>query len=265
LALVVGIVGAVDVYLVARSIDELLAGAVAVDWVQYVEAAKRVGKPELYEISATYAYRYSPLLALLFGPLSLIGTVGWRLLHVAAAFALPTWPMRIATLASWPFWYDLSTGNVLVFILLAAAWGLRGSAVGAASFLALALLIPRPLMVPLVVWILWKKPEWRMPFVVGLGVEVVAVIAIGSAADWIRTLIAASEDAGLPSNVGPNRFIGTAAWMLIGVPLAAWLTWKGRIGFASLAASPYWLPYYLIMPILELVRWRPPPVRRRQP
>ena len=40
--------------------------------------------------------------------------------------------------------------------------------------------------------------------------------------------------------------------MVIGLPLAAWLTWKGRLGLASLAASPYWLPYYLLMLLLEL-------------
>ena len=45
-------------------------------------------------------------------------------------------------------------------------------------------------------------------------------------------------------------------WLLIGVPLATWLTVKGRPGFASLAASPYWLPYYLLFLLLELPRSR---------
>jgi len=54
-------------------------------------------------------------------------------------------------------------------------------------------------------------------------------------------------------------------WVPIGLVLAAWLTWRGRLGFASLAASPYWLPYYLFMPFLELRRWylRPMPVPER--
>lgn len=43
-------------------------------------------------------------------------------------------------------------------------------------------------------------------------------------------------------------------WVPIGLALAAWLTWKGRLGYASLAASPYWLPYYLLFALLELVR-----------
>lgn len=35
--------------------------------------------------------------------------------------------------------------------------------------------------------------------------------------------------------------------------LAIALTWRGRLGLASMAASPYWLPYYFLMLLLELV------------
>ena len=38
---------------------------------------------------------------------------------------------------------------------------------------------------------------------------------------------------------------------IAGLALAVWLTWQGRLGFASLAASPYWLPHYLLMGLLE--------------
>lgn len=27
--------------------------------------------------------------------------------------------------------------------------------------------------------------------------------------------------------------------------------WRGRVGLASLLASPYWLPYYFLMPLLD--------------
>jgi hypothetical protein len=37
------------------------------------------------------------------------------------------------------------------------------------------------------------------------------------------------------------------------VPLAAWLTLRGKLGWASLAISPYLLPYYFQMLGLELV------------
>lgn len=82
-------------------------------------------------------------------------------------------------------------------------------------------IVPRPLMIPVAAWLLWTRP------------------------------VAAGGDVAIPSNVGPSRFIGIP-WLLVGVPLAAWLTLRGRLGVAALAASRYWLPYYLLFPIVEL-------------
>jgi hypothetical protein len=246
-----------NLWLAARSIGLVLSGAPAVDWQQYVQASHRfwVGG-ELYAITGDYAYRYSPLFAALLTVLVPIGVVGWRLLHLAAAVALPNWPMRVVALASWPFWYDVQTGNTLVFIVLAGAWALRGNRWGTAGFLLLTLLVPRPLMIPVAAWLLWKEPGWRWPFVVGAIFQLVIVAGLGWGNGWLGTLVNASSDALLPSNLGPSRFIGQW-WVVIGIPLAAWLTVRGRIGWAALAASPYWLPYYLLMPVLELARRGP--------
>jgi hypothetical protein len=251
LAVAGGLLLAVNLYLTTRSIALISDGALAVDWVQYVESANRLGHPNLYAITDSYAYRYSPLLAALFGLLAPLGVIGWRLLHVAAALALPSWPMRLVVLLSWPFWYDVQSGNFLTFIVLAAAWAIRGSRVGTAAFLLLTLLVPRPLMLPVAAWLLWQRPAWRAPFAIAALAQVALVFVTGMADDWLRTLINAGSDALLPSNVGPSRFIGNA-WILIGLPFAAWLTKIGRLGLASLAASPYWLPYYLLMAALEL-------------
>jgi hypothetical protein len=252
LGLVVGVIAAVDLYLAVRSLSLILNGAVAVDWVQYLDAGRRVAvHGDLYAITDTYAYRYSPFLAYLFIPLGFVGTVGWRVLHVVAAMALPTWPMRLLTLVSWPFWYDVQTGNLLVFIVLAGAWALRGNRLATGAFLLLTILVPRPLMIPVAVWLLWRGSEWRLPFVGLLLAHTGMVVALGWLEPWVGTLLNATTDAGLPSNIGPSRFIG-GLWVVIGVPFAAWLTWKGRLGLASAAASPYWLPYYLLMPVLEL-------------
>jgi hypothetical protein len=250
-AAVAGVLAAVNLYLAGRSIGLILGGAPAVDWEQYVEASRRLSGGELYAVTDTYAYHYSPMLAALFGLIAPIGTLGWRALHLAGALALPTWPMRLLALASWPFWYDVEAGNLMIFVVLAGAWVLRGSRVGTGAYLLLTLLVPRPLMVPLAAWLLWKRGEWRWPFVAGLVVHAAGVVALGWADDWWTALFAAGGDVTIPSNVGPSRFIG-AAWLVIGVPLAALLTWRGRVGWASLAASPYWLPYYLLMPLLEL-------------
>ena len=254
----VGLFLTVNLYLSARSIGVLVDGEQAVDWVQYVEAAERLRGGDLYAVTDTYAYRYSPLLAAVFGLLAPLGAVGWRALHLFAALALPSWPLRITALLSWPFWYDVETGNVMVFVLLAAAWALSGSRLATGAYLLLAILIPRPLMIPVAAWLLWQRPEWRIPFLAAFAAHAVAVLAIGWGPEWIGTIIAAGRDANLPSNVGPSRFIGTLPWLVIGLPLAAWLTWRGRLGLASIAASPYWLPYYLIMALLELVRKRAP-------
>jgi hypothetical protein len=259
LAVGVGLLTAVNLYLAARSIGNILAGHPAVDWEQYGEAGRRVTSGgDLYESTATYGFYYSPALAVAFSLLTSIGTIGWRLLHVVAAMALPTWPLRLVTLASWPFWYDTETGNFIVFVLLAAAWALRGSRVATGTYLVLLILVPRPLMIPVAAWLLWQRPEWRLPFGFLLVVHVVAVFVTGWAGPWLVALMAAGGDVAIPSNVGPSRFIGAVPWLIVGLPLAAWLTWRGRLGVASLAASPYWLPYYLLMPILELVQ----PLRR---
>jgi hypothetical protein len=242
-----------NLWLAARSIGLVFGGTSAVDWQQYVEASHRFwAGGELYAITGDYAYRYSPLFAALLSVLVPLGVVGWRLLHLAAALALPNWPMRLVALASWPFWYDVQTGNILIFIVLAGAWALRGNRWGAAGFLLLTLLVPRPLMIPVAAWLLWKEPRWRWPFVLGAVAQLLIVAVLGWGSGWLGTLLNASSDALLPSNVGPSRFIGQW-WLVIGIPLGAWLTVRGRVGWAALTASPYWLPYYLLMPILELV------------
>jgi hypothetical protein len=258
----VGILGAVNLYLAARSVALILGGAPAVDWAQYVEAGSRISGRDVYAVTNTYAFHYSPLAAYFFGPLSAVGELGWRIFHIVAALALPTWPMRVLTLASWPFWYDVETGNILVLVVLAGAWALRGSRLAAGAYLLLLLLVPRPLMIPLAVSLLWTKPDLRVPFVIGAIVVGVATLATGWADEWVVAMLAAGDDVTNPSNVAPSRLVGALPWMVVGIPLAAWLTWKGRLGLAGLAASPYWLPYYLLVLVVEVPsRWP----RRRPP
>ena len=248
----VGLLAAINIYLAARSIFIVVGGSPAVDWDQIVEAGGRVHHGDLYAVNATYAFPYSPLLAYVAGPLSWLGTVGWRVLHVAAALALPKWPMRLATLAAWPFWFDLETGNVLVFVVLTAAWAIRGNRWATAGYFLLTLLVPRPLTIPVAVWLLWRRPEWRLRFAVMAVAALAGVVASGWADEWLGFVTSIGGQFESPNNLGPTRLIG-AAWLLIGIPLAGWLIWRGRLGLASVALSyPYLLPYYLLMLILEL-------------
>lgn len=173
---------ALNAILVTMTLHTLALNGPAVDWDNYVEASRRFWTGGLYEFRAgsdpldDYAWHYSPVLAPLFGVLAPMSVAGWRFLHLAAIALLPTrWMMALA-LVSWPFWVDVESGNLMAFVLLAAAWALRGNAVGIGATLALSLLIPRPLMLPLAGWLLWKHPAWRLPFAAMFAVHALAVL-----------------------------------------------------------------------------------------
>lgn len=260
-AALVILLAVVNAVMLPRSLEVIIGGGPAVDWLQFVEGGRRVLEGDLYETTETYGFRYSPIVAYLFAAIGGIGTLAWRLLHVAAALALPTWPMRLVTLAAWPFWYDVETGNVMVFVLLAAAWAIRGSPIGIGAFLLLTLWFPRPLMVPILAYLLWKHPRSRVPALVLAAVMLAATAASGWAFEWVRLLTTLGVEENSPNNLGPTRIIG-AWWLLIGVPVAGMLVWRGRLGWASMAVSyPYILPYYLLMLVLELPE-RMRPMRR---
>ena len=75
------------------------------------------------------------------------------------------------------------------------------------------------------------------------------------AAEWVARLLDSTADIGSDFNIGPSALIGSW-WLIVGIPLGIWLTWRGRIGLAGLAVSPYVLPYYLLIGVLELVPMR---------
>jgi hypothetical protein len=82
------------------------------------------------------------------------------------------------------------------------------------------------------------------------------VLVLGFGPAWLDALLHATEGVEV-ADFGPAAFIGSL-WLPIGLVLAAFLTWRGRLGLASLAASPYWLPQYLLMLLLDLVPRSPP-------
>ena len=244
-------------------------GNTADDWRVLTNAADHGLRSGLY---AGGLYQWSPLLVPLLQLLSPLGVLGWRLLHLLAAMLMPSWTLRLLVLVSWPFWFDVSVGNAVVFIVLAGAWALRGSRFASLAFLALTLLIPRPLMVPLAMWLLWQRPELRVPALVLAVLLAAATVLTGLTAEWVGTLLHSASTTqswragggGWDFNIGPSRALGVW-WLAIGIPLAVWLTWKGRVGWASVAASPYVLPYYLLLLFLELVRPAPLAVHARIP
>lgn len=226
----------------------------AFDWDNYVEAAHRFPLGTLYDWQYPYGYHYAPQLAPLLGLLTSAGIIAWRLAQFVALAALPSRRLALVLLISYPFWADVNTGNLMIFVLLAAAWAYRGNRAATAIYLVLCCLVPRPIMLPLLAWILWQRPAWRLPFAAIAIAVVLTAIPTGYLPEWLGSFAASgAKDMANDFNLSPSRFIGPA-WLIIGLPLSAWLTYRGRLGWASMAISPYLLPYWVQMLGLEMLR-----------
>lgn len=231
----------------------MLRGGDGADWSIFVEAGRRVTAGNLYAVEDNYAFRYSPLLAWTLALIAPIGPLAWRLLHIAAAGSLAfrsPW-LALAVFVSWPFWFDVEAGNLMTFVVALAVWALAGRGWAIGGFMLVALLAPRPLMLPVLIWLLWNRPAWRVRFAGLFVVHAAVVLATGLGPAWIGALVGSGAELGSALNFGPSRLIG-ANWVPIGLVLGLFLTIRGRLGLASLAASPYWLPYYLLMAALDL-------------
>jgi hypothetical protein len=245
------LVGVPSVILSAVLVTLVFLDGPPFDWWTFAEAAGRVGTGTLYEWGAAspggepYTYRYSPLFAVVMMPFTALGIEAWRLLHLFALALLP-WRMTLITLAFAPFWYDVLHGNVLTFGFVLAFGALRGSRWATLAYFALCVLVPRPLMLPVAAWIIWQRREWRLPAVGFALVGLATLLYPGFASALLRSGNVASID-----NIGPSALIGWA-WVPIGVVLGVLLTWRGRVGLASLVVSPYILPYSGVMVLLEL-------------
>jgi hypothetical protein len=246
----------VNLVLVAITLAGFFLADANGDWtLSYRIAADRVFSGGLYDWTASpygvhYVFRYSPVAALIFAAIAWIGPVGWSLLHFAPLVALPR-RLALLTLVSWPFWSDVYLGNVTVFVFVAAASALAGSTLGALAYLALCLLVPRPFMVPIALLLIWKRPRLRLPFASMFVIHGLLVALTGWGPAWLASLLRGGDDLTGHANLGPSALIGPL-WIPIGLVLAGILLWRGRLGLASIAASPYWLPPYLLMVLLDL-------------
>lgn len=242
----------VNAILLAVTLAAFFLADVAVDWTHvYSQLGPRLNDGTLYDWPDTiYAYRYSPLLAYGFTLIAPIGTIAWLALHFAVLPLLGR-TLGLITLVSFPFWSDVYNGNVMVFVFVCAVLALRGERWAQIAFLALTVLIPRPLMIPVAAWLLWQHRGLWGPFAAVFSLHAALVMLTGYGDEWIASLLSrGADDFGARMDFGPARFIGVA-WVPIGLALAAWLTWKGKVGLASIAASPYWLPPYLLMGLLR--------------
>lgn len=249
----------VNLYFLLLTVAAYFFADANVDWtLSYAPAAHRVFDGTLYDWTGgaygveggVYIFRYSPLFAWLFVGIAPLGALGWTLLHFAPLLALPR-RVALLALASAPFWNDVYNGNIQTFAFVAAFTALRGPRVGTLAFFALTLLAPKPIMLPVLIWLLWKRPETRAWFA-GLVILNVALVALsGYGPEWAASFLRAGDDLGNRADFGPAKLIG-AAWVPIGLALAGWFTWKGRLGLASICACPYWLLHYLLFGLLEV-------------
>jgi hypothetical protein len=250
-----------NLFMVAVQGALIVSGSDGYDFATYHAAVERLAIGTLYSPAEPwYDWRYSPVMVFPLALVTWIGQEGWRALHFVALIGLPGWA-RLIALASYPFWFDVAAGNILTFVLVAAYWALRGSRFATGSTLALSLLVPRPMMLPVVVWLLWKQRGWRVPFVAMVLIHGAAVIATGYGSEWIAklTTVTGAELVPFSTNVAPSAIVGLW-WLVAAIPLSAWLFTRGYPASAGLMLQPYWLPYYLLLPLSD--RW--PITFRRQ-
>jgi hypothetical protein len=225
------------------------------DWAIWTGIWEAYGNGTLYTFSEI-PFVWSPLMAPVMALVPVMGFWTWAALHALAVLLLRDWRLIGLVLVSAPFWSDVAGANTFVFVFVAGVLALRGSRFAGIVYLALWLLLPRPVQVPLALWLLWKMPELRWPFVALVVVNALAVLATGYGPEWIGTMLDYGQE---PMwNIGPTFLFGTA-WLIVGVPLAAWLTWRGHVGLAGLAMSPYVITNYLLMLLIRIPLGRPRP------
>jgi hypothetical protein len=237
----------VNLGLVAQKIT--LGPDVGVDWQLFSQLPTAVAGDTIYEISPEVSFVWSPVAAWLMAGVALLGYWAWAALHVASVLLLRS-PLLVGlVLVSYAFWFDVAQGNTVTFVFVAGFLAIGGSRRASLVYLALLVLMPRPLMVPLAVWLLWKDHSLWRPFAAIFAIHAALVLASGDIGPWVASML--HHDLAPGITVGPTAWVGRW-WLLVGVPLA-WLAWRGHIGWASLAVSPYVTPQYLLFVLWELV------------
>lgn len=221
------------------------------DWQLWLSLPDKLRVGTLYAQTGEARYVWSPVLAPIMAAAPLLGYWTWGAFHVASVFLLRDWRLIGLVLVSWGFWIDTIGGNTFTFILVAGVLALRGSRPAALVFLALCILMPRPIQLPLALWLLWSMPSIRLPVVALVAVHAVAVLLTGYAAEWLGSMLI--QTGATIGSIGPTLIFGQA-WLLIGIPLGAWLAWHRHFGWAGAAVSPYMLPAYWLWPLLDLSR-----------
>jgi hypothetical protein len=248
-----GLFVACNLVMVGVTVVAILSGSDGVDWLTYVAATDRFADGTLYESGEWwYGWRYSPVAVFPFMLIAQVGEAVWRLLLGLSLVGLPG-RARFLALASYPFWFAIHAGSLIVPTVVVAYLALRGNRWAIGAYFVLSVLVPRPLMIPIAAWLLWKHHAWRVPFVVLFIAHAAAVVATGYGEEWLAVLAEVGPaEVAQQLNVAPSALVGFW-WLVPALPLACWAFAVGRPAMAGLLIQPYWLPYYLLILLADRI------------
>lgn len=147
--LVAAVVGAYSLLYIAHLFPLIVSQPVPTDWEQHRVAAERIASgASPYFVEDWYRFRWSPVGAWIMVPLTAVGPWAWTAAQVALLLTLPR-RLAVIALLAFPFWADIQAGNILVFTFVTGFHALRGNGWAGAAFVAMALIVPRPLVAPL--------------------------------------------------------------------------------------------------------------------
>ncbi|MFP5368531.1 MAG: hypothetical protein ACLGIS_17170 [Actinomycetes bacterium] len=244
----------IGAYIIANLAMVLLTARPSIeqpDWALWSALRPAIEAGHMYDTGPTEAhFAWSPVAGyVMAGVAEWVGYWPWLILHVAAVLLLLNDRLlTLLVLVSWGFWIDAVAGNTYTFSFVAGALALRANRPAALVYMALLFLMPRPILLPLAAWIVWRMPEIRWPAAALFVMHGLVVLASGYAVEWMMSARATTDIVG---NYGPTYVFGWA-WLVVGIPLGVWLALRGHLGWAGVAVSPYLLPAYWLTPLWEL-------------
>jgi hypothetical protein len=217
------------------------------DWALWRSLDDALANGRLHEANTLLPYVWSPITAPFMAFVGITGFWPMALAQIASLILLRDRALILLVLVSYGFWPGVMGGNAFTFIFVAGVLAFRGSRHASLVYLALLILIPRPVQIPLAVWLMWRDRSLIPPAIAMLAAHSAAVAMTGYAVPWVDAMLWVGTSETM--NLGPSALFG-AAWFLIGVPAAIWLAVRGQPGWAGVAATPYVLQGYLLMPLV---------------
>ena len=234
----------------------------SVDLAVYVEAGRRFAaglSPYGFALPPIGAlFRYSPVFAAGMAPLSGLPfplvAAGWRLLEVGL-LALSVrglgW-LGVAIVVNPLVVLDLSVGNVGTLFLATMIMVVRWPSVRTVTaFALLVLLIPKPTLLPVLAWGLWRV---RASWVPVAGVGVAGLVMVLLVPDFGHAILTGDRIVGMLQNLAfvPPWIVGILMASSVALTVAS-VRWPRLLGPASVLASPYYFSYSLVPLLLALV------------